>query len=432
MLVGGTVRDEIMNIPCKDYDIEVYGIQPVKLREILDSLGNIDAVGESFAVYKLDNEIDVSIPRRERKSGKGHKGFIIEGDPDMSFEEACSRRDFTMNAIMKDVLTGEIIDPFEGQYAIKNAVLAHVNDETFVEDSLRVLRACQFSARFLMFIDRSTHELCKSIDLSDLPKERIWGELVKILLSPYPDMGLHYLNVLRVNEKLFPEIHVLKGVQQEPEWHPEGDVFIHTEQVVCEARKLIDDLSYPEQITVMLAALCHDFGKASTTKLIDGRWRAKGHEEAGIEPTISFLDKLGIYTIDGFDVREQVIAIVANHLAPVVFYKNPPKIGAFRRLANKVRMDLLCLVSKADVLGRYKDGKPAFTTEAHDWFMEKISKLEIKQRGPDNILMGRHLLELGIKPSKEMGNIIKTIYELQLDGKINNLQEAIEEAKKLI
>jgi tRNA nucleotidyltransferase (CCA-adding enzyme) len=436
MLVGGCVRDELLGIEPKDFDIEVYGVESAKLKEILDEFGTVNTVGESFTVYKIGNDLDVSLPRRERKVARGHKGFFVEGDPNMSFEEACKRRDFTINAIMKDVLTGEIVDCYGGQNDIKLKKIRHIADETFVEDSLRVLRAAQFAARFEFEIDESTITLCKTIDLTDLPKERIWAELEKLLLkSNKPSIGLQYFYDLNIASQLFPELTALVCVTQEPEWHPEGDVDIHTMLVVDEARKLIDDLPYAKQIAVMLGALCHDFGKPATTKFFDGRWRAHGHDEAGIEPTISFLDKLGVYTLDGYDVREQIIQLVRYHLLPGMFDKSKPGDGAFRRLARKVEPDLLYRVSKADALGRNPDWIPKekhFNSDAQERFIERIRGLKIETKAPDQILLGRHLIDLGLKPSRKFGDILGVVYEMQLDGKITNLEDAISEVKLLI
>lgn len=436
MLVGGCIRDELMGFEPKDFDVEVYGIEPPKLKEILSQFGRVDAVGESFTVYKIGQYLDVSLPRRERKVSRGHKGFVVEGDPNMSFEEAAKRRDFTINAIMKDVLTGEIVDIYGGQGDLKLKKIRHIADETFIEDSLRVLRAAQFAARFEFEIDEKTIELCKTIDLTDLPKERIWGELEKLLLkSQKPSIGLKYFYELNIADQLFPELTALVGVPQEFEWHPEGPVDVHTLLVVDEARKLIDDLPYSKQVTVMLGALCHDFGKPSTTQFFDGRIRSHGHDEAGIEPTISFLDKLGIYTLDGYDVREQVIQLVRYHLTPGMFYKNKPGAGAFRRLARKVEPDLLYRVAKADALGRNPEWIPKekwFKAEAQEWFIERVRELNVETKAPEPLLLGRHLIELGLKPSKQFGEILKNIYELQLDGKVTNLEEAIEEAKKYV
>ena len=436
MLVGGCVRDGLMGIEPKDFDLEIYGVEPRQLREILDGFGKVDAVGEAFTVYKIGHDLDVALPRRERKIGRGHKGFVVEGDPQMSFEEAAKRRDFTINAILKDVLTGEIIDVYGGQTDIENKVLRVVSKETFAEDSLRVLRAAQFAARFNFTIDAETVEICRAIDLTDLPKERIWGELEKLLLkSAKPSIGLQYSYDLNVANQLFPELVALVGVPQEAEWHPEGNVDVHTLMVVDEARKLIDDLPYPKQVTVMLGAICHDLGKPATTKFFDGRWRSHAHDEAGVEPTISFLDTLGMHTLDGYDVRQQVIQLVRYHLLPGMFYKSKPGDGAFRRLARKVEPDLLYRVSKADSLGRNPEWLPKekhFDAAAQEWFIERARELNVENDAPKLILLGRHLIELGQKPSKEFGEILKTVYELQLDGKIVNLEEAIAEARNIL
>lgn len=438
MLVGGCVRDELMGIEPKDWDIEVYGIEPKQLREILEIFGRVDAVGEAFTVYKIGQDLDVALPRRERKVGRGHKGFVVEGDPEMSFEEAAKRRDFTINAILKDVLTGEVIDNHNGREDIENRILRLVSKETFAEDSLRVLRAAQFAARFKFDIEPETVEICKQIDLTDLPKERIWGEFEKLLLkAEKPSIGLKWFYDLGIVEQLFPELKSLVGVPQEKEWHPEGNVDVHTLMVADEARKLIDDLPYAKQVTVMLGAVCHDFGKPPTTKFFDGRWRSHAHDEAGVEPTISFLDKLGIYTINGFDVREQIIQLVRYHLKPGMFYKVKDDLGdgAFRRLAQKVEPDLLYRVAKADSLGRNPEWLPKekwFKAEAQEWFIEKARELAVEEKAPQPILMGRHLIELGLKPAPKFKEILDSVYEMQLDGQITNLEEAIAEAKKKI
>ncbi len=438
MLVGGCVRDEIMGIDHKDWDVEVYGVKPQNLREILDKLGDVDVVGEAFTVYKLGNDLDVSIPRRERKVGLGHRGFVVEGDPLMSFEDACSRRDFTINAILKDALTGEIVDPFNGQGDINGKLLRMVSKETFAEDSLRVLRAAQFAARFEFEIDAETVEICNTIDVTDLPKERIWGEFEKLLLRPSrPSIGLDWLYKLGVVRQLFPEMQALVGVPQEPQWHPEGDVDVHTLMVVDEARKLIDELDHPRKVTVMIGALAHDFGKPPTTEFVDGRTRSRGHDEAGVEPALTFLDTLGIHTLDGFDVRNQVVQLVRYHLKPGEYYKakSPVGDGAFRRLARKVEADLLYRVAKADSLGRNPDWLPKekwFGSEAQEWFIEKVRELQIEKKAPDTILMGRHLIELGLEPSPQFKAILDAVYELQLDGKVTGIDAALFEAKKLI
>ncbi len=438
LLVGGCVRDELMGKQPKDWDLEVYNLDAARVREILDQFGSVNVVGESFTVYKLGHDLDVSIPRRERKSGRGHKGFVIEGDPSMSVAEATRRRDFTINAILRDPLTGELSDLYEGQRDLQQRVLRAVSSETFAEDSLRVLRAAQFAARFEFDISPETVELCRNVDLSDLPAERIWGEMEKLLLqAQHPSVGLEWLHKLSAIEKLFPEIQSLIGVPQDPEWHPEGDVFVHTKLVVDRARELIDDLSYPRQVTVMLAALAHDFGKPATTEFIDGRLRSRGHEEAGVPPTESFLERLNVHTLDGYNVRKQVIALVREHLKPGEFYKKRDEVGegAFRRLARRCEPDLLYRVAKADSLGRNAEWVPReqwYGAEAQEWFIERTKELQVEQRPPDPLLLGRHLLELGVEPGPKMGEITRAVYEMQLDGRVRTLDEAIAEARRLI
>ena len=438
LLVGGCVRDLLMDQAPKDWDLEVYQLDPAKLRALLDHFGPVNVVGEAFTVYKLDHDLDVSIPRRERKAGRGHRAFVIEGDPAMSIAEATRRRDFTINAILQDPLTGEIIDPFGGQADIQMKLLRAVAADTFVEDSLRVLRAAQFAARLEFEIEADTVELCRQMDLADLPAERIWGEIEKLLLlAREPYRGMQWLAALGATTKLFPEIEALSGCPQDAEWHPEGDVAVHTYLVVNRARELIADLPYAKQVTVMLAALCHDFGKPATTEFLEGRWRSRGHEDAGVAPTESFLDRLNIHTLDGYDVRSQVIALVRDHLKPGEFYKKREEVGdgAYRRLARKCELDLLYRVAKADSLGRNAEWIPRhqwYDAEAQEWFIKRARELAVDQRAPAPLLMGRHLLEMGLKPGKKMGEILAVVYEMQLDGRVRTLAEAKHEAKEII
>lgn len=438
LLVGGCVRDELMGVVPKDWDVEVYQLGAERLREVLDRLGTVNVVGEAFTVYKLGADLDVSIPRRERKSGRGHRAFVIEGDPSMSVEEATRRRDFTINAILQDPLTGELLDPFEGQKDIAARVLRAVAAETFVEDSLRLLRAAQFAARFEFEIAPETVALCRTMDLTDLPAERIWGELEKLLLrARRPSIGLNWMEKLGVFPQVFPEIQTLIGVPQDPEWHPEGDVFVHTLLAVDRARESIDDLPYARQVTVMLGALAHDFGKPPTTQFLEGRWRSRGHEEAGVEPTSRFLDRINVHTIDGYDVRRQVISLVREHLKPGEFYKKRDEVGegAFRRLARRCEPDLLYRVAKADSLGRNAEWVPRekwYGAEAQEWFLQRVRELNVETRPPDPLLLGRHLIELGLQPGPAMGEITRAVYEMQLDGRVRTLDDAIREARKLI
>jgi tRNA nucleotidyltransferase (CCA-adding enzyme) len=430
LVVGGFVRDRLLGLPSKEVDVEVFGVAEGKLRALLERLGRVEAVGQQFAVYKL-GDVDVALPRRESKSGRGHKGFVVSGDPSMSFVDAARRRDFTINAISWDPLTDTIIDPFDGRGDLAARVLRAVDPATFGDDSLRVLRALQLSARFELTVDFGTRTLCRGIPLDDLPPERVFGEFEKLLLrAQRPSIGFALARDLDVTARLLPEMHALIGCPQEPEWHPEGDVWIHTLMVIDEARQRNGDLPRAQLAAVMLAAVCHDLGKPATTAVIDGRIRSLGHEDAGIAPATAVLDRLNVNSLDGFDVRAQVLAITAHHLKPGAFYKVRDGLtdGAFRRLAQKVDMELLARVAKADCCGRTGD----FDCGAMDWFLERSRALGVEHKPPAPILMGRHLLELGVAPGPRMGEILRAVYELQLDGEVDDLDDAVGRARRLI
>jgi tRNA nucleotidyltransferase (CCA-adding enzyme) len=436
LVVGGWVRDRLRGFPSKDVDIEVFGIAQEHLPALLLPIGRVEPVGQSFPVYKVvppegsAGEIDVALPRRESKRGRGHKGFEVHGDPSMTVAEAARRRDFTINAISWDPLTGRYEDPFDGRGDLERRLLRAVDPKTFADDSLRALRAVQFAARFEYSLEPQTAALCRALSLDDLPAERIWGEIEKLLLNAdRPSIGLQLALDLGIVRQVMRELVPLVGCEQEPEWHPEGDVWIHTLMVVDKARELNGDLDRARLITVMLGALCHDLGKPSTTALVDGRIRSLDHEQAGVEPTVALLDRLNIHTFDGFDVRAQVVGLVAHHLKPGAFRKAAyVSDGAFRRLAQKVDLELLARVARADCLGRTGD----FDCSAMDWFLERARALGVEHHPPAPLLLGRHLLALGLAPGPRIGEILRLVYEKQLDGEVTTVEGGIEQARRLI
>ena len=442
LVVGGWVRDGLRGHPSKDIDLEVFGIPQDRLAALLASLGRVEAVGQSFAVYKLvvggsegaarafSTAIDVALPRRDSKTGRGHKGFEVTGDPFMSFEEAARRRDFTINAISWDPLTGEYIDPFDGRGDLARRLLRAVDLSTFGDDSLRVLRAIQFAARFEFLLDGATAALCRRIPLDDLPAERTWGELEKLLLqAARPSIGFALARDLGVIHALLPELTPLIGCEQEPDWHPEGDVWVHTLMVIDTARAMNGDLDRPRLLAVMLGAVCHDLGKPATTAFIDGKIRSPNHEEAGVEPATRVLDRLNVHTIDGYDVRRQVLGLTAHHLKPGMFHKAPLVTdGAFRRLAQKVDLELLARLARADCRGRAGD----FDCSAMDWFIERARALGVEHQPPKPLLLGRHVLALGVPPGPRVGEVLKAVYELQLDGRVRSVEEAVEAARDIL
>ena len=430
LFVGGWVRDRLLGRDSKDIDLEIYGIEADRLRALLETIGTVNAVGESFTVYKV-GPVDVALPRTESKSGRGHRGFVVTGDPHLPVQEAARRRDFTLNAIAWDPVHDEYLDPYNGRADLERRLLRVVDPATFGDDSLRVLRALQLAARFELTVDDTTKRLCRATALNDLPAERIWGEMEKLLLqAERPSRGFELALELGVVDQLYPELRALVGCEQEPEWHPEGDVWVHTLLVIDQARTRIDDLDRPRQVAVMLGAVCHDLGKPATTAFIDGRIRSRNHEEAGVEPTHRVLDCLNVHTMNGYDVRQQVVGLVAQHLKPGMWHKSASTVGdgAFRRLAKKVDLELLARLAKSDCLGR----PGPFDCSAMDWFLERACALGVEHGAPPPLLLGRHLLKLGLTPGPDIGQILKAVYEQQLDGQVTTAEQAVAAARRII
>lgn len=346
LLVGGSVRDEALGRAPKDFDVEVYGLDAKALEQIAEGFGKVYAVGRAFGILKLSlgigMDIDLSMPRIDSKVGEGHRGFAVKVDPGMSIKDAARRRDFTFNALAKDPLTGEVFDPFGGVQDLRERTLRVTDPERFMDDPLRVYRAAQFVGRFGLRIDPSSHALMESMvgSLKELPNERRREEWEKMLLkSEQPSLGLLTLHSLGVIKALYPELHALSGTPQEFQWHPEGDVWIHTLMSVDTASEIARyyELDEATKRVVLWASLCHDLGKSSTTQFDGGRIRSKGHEAAGAEPTKRFLDGLGMDKA----TTDKVVKIVADHLWPGVTYLQHLRgesvtDGAFRRLAKRI------------------------------------------------------------------------------------------------
>ena len=439
-VVGGAVRDAILGLRMKDFDVEVHGLAAERLSEVASSLGSVDEVGAAFSVLKISGlagvtgAVDVALPRRDSKIGAGHRGIAAVGDPFLGVAEAARRRDFTINALLLDPATGEVLDPHGGRGDLEAGLLRAVDLATFGEDPLRALRAVQLAARFEFRVERATSELCSRMPLDSLPADRIFGEIEKLLLkAPRPSLGLALMKDWGMLPVIAPELVSLAETPQDPAWHPEGDVWIHSLQVVDEAAGLIADFAddRPRALTVMLGALCHDLGKPATTKFEEGHVRSRGHEEAGLAPTTALLDRWNVHTLLGYDVRAQVLALVADHLKPGELYKERERVsdGAIRRLARRCEPDLLYRVARADCLGR-RPGN--FEPVAMEWFRDKIRALAVEIKPPAPLLQGRDLLALGLSPGPEVGRILKQVYERQLDGHVTTVEGAREEARRIV
>lgn len=437
-LVGGCVRDWLLGLRPKDFDVEVAGADFTLLQRTLAPFGATDVVGRSFGVVKLrlpdGTEFDFSLPRRESKTGSGHRGFAITPDPSLTDAEAAARRDFTVNAIAWDPFSGELIDPLGGVEDLKKRVLRHASD-AFAEDPLRVLRAMQLAGRFDFTLEFETAQLCRGISGSyrELPIERVWGEWDKwATQSIKPSRGL---TVLEQTGWLihFPELAQLRNCPQEPEWHPEGDVFTHT-QHCCDALVRLPEWQESPSFRrrfLLLAVLAHDFGKPMTTIRAERRdvmrWTSPGHEAAGGPLADSFLQRIGAPSDIADYVRPLVVSHLVHHHGPQSEFGDTQ----VRRLARRLEpatIDDLALVMRADSLGR----PPLYSPDTH----ALIHKLQAKSRllkladsAPRPLLLGRHLIALGLKPGPDFKPLLDQAFEAQLDGAFLDEAAAIVWAK---
>ena len=437
IVVGGSVRDYFLSLECKDYDVEVYGLNSLEeLEEILLEFGKVNLVGKSFGILKFsyqNQEYDFSFPRIERKISVGHKGFDVEIDGSLEYKEASIRRDFTINAIGYDIEAYKFLDPYGGLDDIKSKILRHINSKTFVEDPLRVYRAMQFSARFEYKLAQQTFKLCKEMVkkrmLDELPKERVYEEFKKLLLkSKKPSIGFELMRELGILERYFSELYAIIDVPQSPKWHPEGDVWVHTMMSLDAMAKELSakDIDSKQKLKYMFAILCHDLGKAKTTTIEeDGTIRSIGHEKAGVEPTKSFLQKL----TNEQDLIESILPLVEHHLKPSQFFSAKSKASAIRRLATKVNIEELVVVAKADFLGRTTKEALSGKYEAGEWLLKRAEELNVKNKPIKPLIQGRDLIALGLKPSPKFKEILNELYIMQLDGKFNTKDEAIEYIK---
>ena len=397
LLVGGFVRDLIMNraAASKDIDIEVYGLTFAALAEALGRAGRVDEVGKSFGVLKIragDTDLDVNVPRRERKIGTGHRGFDITPDMSLDYREASARRDFTMNAIMLDPEAGTVIDCHGGLDDIAAGVLRHTS-AAFAEDPLRVLRAVQFAARFGFTLAPETAALCRQLApaYAELPVERVWCEVEKI-----GTRGTDITGALRVLAETgwewhFPQIAALHGIEQDPEWHPEGDVHVHSGLAADQAARLADEatLTGADRFVVVMAALAHDFGKVTHTQRTGGRITSHDHAAAGVEPAQAFLHSVGCP--EGLTAR--IVPLVREHMN-CVGRPTKPAVGRLVRRLVPAKMTELAIVCGADRAGR---GDPSAPNNAAAW-LAVASDLRVAERPAKGLLTGDHLIAAGMKP----------------------------------
>jgi tRNA nucleotidyltransferase (CCA-adding enzyme) len=414
-LVGGCIRDLVLGRQPHDLDIEISGLPPGRLHTLLTEHFSVQLVGKAFGVFKLQGlPIDISIPSRLLTDNESTTGLLRQSDPDMDIDEALARRDFTVNAMAWDPDTLEFRDPFNGRADLDAHVLRHISD-CFTEDPLRVLRGMQLAARFGLTAAPETVALCKTLTQDGQPSERLWEEWKKLLLQGVkPSLGLQFLSDCDWL-RFYPELAALQGCEQDPVWHPEGDVWIHTLHCL-DWFALECTGNQQDDLIVGLGILCHDFGKPATTTMDYGRITSRGHEPQGEAPTRRFLERL----TNQNDLINEVVPLVLYHLRPRALFDANASDSAVRRLAKQVqRIDRLVRVARADHAGR--PPKPFDGFPAGSWLLERARRLEVEDQAPTPLVTGRHLLELGMLPGPHLGEVLDDCYEAQLDGLFTTL-----------
>ena len=385
-LVGGSVRDQLLGQPVKDWDIEVFGLAAEQLEAALRNVGRVNTVGRSFAVFKVrkgGHELDVSLPRRDVKTGPGHRGITVEGDPDMSPREAARRRDLTINAILVDLYTHEVLDPWNGVGDLRDGILREVDPHTFLEDPLRALRVVQFAARLPCNPTPSLIALCRQAPLDELPAERIRGEWMKLMLKGTPSRGLRVAQEAQILPRLFPEI--LAG----PTPHDALDNAVaYRDRVADPGRR------WAYMLAVWLLAARRD-------------------------DVVATLDHLNVHRQDGYPVRDKVLAAWDARLAPIDTH------AELRHLSTRTELELTLLSRRAWC--------PRFgANDLIDSAVDAACSLDIQHAAPTPMLRGRDLRNLGVQPGREMGRLVQDAYRAQLDGSVTSLEEAIAHVARIL
>lgn len=452
--VGGFIRDHLRGNPTEDVDLLILKHQVDEIIAKLKPHGRVDLVGKSFGVIKFTREgktYDIALPRLdkpEESKKRTHKDFKIITDPNLPLEKDLARRDFRCNSIALRLADGRLIDPFRGQEDIKNKILRMTNPEAFPEDPLRVLRAARFASVLKFSIDPPLYELAQKIDLTGLSQERINDELFRLLLnSSEPSLGLAEFFKLSVLKQLFPELYELTLSIQDSIFHPETDefghhtVWPHTLITVDQATRLAKkyNLSPAKTLSLLLAALFHDVGKPKTAQweYKNGRMvlTNKGHDILSEKITQEVFNRMKLFSWNGVDVRTIALHLIRCHHRPSELWQNREVITrkALNRLAADVNgeIDLLIFLDVADRSGRSPQPIEELDQEGQ-WLKQKFEELNVSRETIKPLVMGRHLISLGLKPGPEMGKILKKIYELQLDNEFQTLEEGLKIARKII
>lgn len=421
LLVGGAVRDLLMHKNVKDIDIEVHGLTVKQVEDILRRYGPVSLVGKQFGVFRLHGlDVDWSLPRSD-ESGRKPQVTI---DPYLTFEAAFRRRDLTINAMGIDLQTHELIDPFGGQQDLAKKILRTPDKDFFIQDPLRFYRVMQFMGRFEMTPDEQLSQVCATMDIAGVSVERIEKEFEKLFLrSNRPSLGIRWLRTINRLQEILPELAATIGVEQEPSYHPEGDVFEHSMQALDAAAQL-QGCEQGKKLILMFAALCHDLGKVSTTKLVDGKIISHGHAEVGARLAKKLLKRITRTK----DLIMAVVKLVHSHMQPIQMIRAGAKPPAYKRLARKlapeVTLAMLANLVRCDQLGRNPKSHDPLSGDLPelDEFLSKAEKANVLVSIEKPVLMGKDLLDC-VQPGPEMGRLLKKAYQLQISKSITDKDE---------
>lgn len=424
-LVGGAVRDLLLKRSVKDLDFEVHNLTQNQLQGILSRSGEVNSVGKSFGVFKtrVESEIDWSLPRSDSLGRRPD----VTINPTMTIESALRRRDFTINAMALNIMTYELHDPFQGEKDLINGVLQCPDRSAFPEDPLRFFRVMQFMGRFEVMPSDELNELCRAMDISAISRERIEEELRKLLLkSKEPSRGFRWIRkVNRLNE-IFPELAALVNVSQDQAYHPEGNVWEHTMQVLdaaADVRKFLS--SQEEKLALMYAALCHDLGKADATIIHeDGRMNNYGHEAVSAIRARQLVKRVS----GNKALAEKVRKLVLYHKLPEQLIQVTTKSANFKWLALKLAPETnarqLALLFEADCRGRNGNERKPLRGPVPDAqrFLQKMNEACVSDKPEEPVLRGRDLLDV-VSEGPELGELIKMAYEIQIEEGIGDKEE---------
>ncbi len=401
---GGYVRDLIMNTPAKDYDIATTA-SPDEVVKLFDKTV---AVGKQFGVIiaVLDGRhFEIATFRRE---GPYRDGRHPENVSFTTPEEDAKRRDFTVNGLFFDPVKEEVIDYVGGRNDIQAKIIRTIGkaEERFEEDRLRMLRAIRFAANLGFQIESKTWSAIKSMreKIHSVSQERIRDELIKMFTRPNAGIGLELLSECGLLAEILPEIEAMKGVEQPPEHHPEGDVFIHT-------KMLMDQLDQPSAV-LAFGALLHDVGKPATFSDEGGKIHFYNHPHIGSEIAGKLLTRLRFSNRDIADI----LSCVENHMK----FANVKemRVGKLKQFIARGNFDTELALHKIDCLASH--GK----LELFHFLNEKKEEFKKEELKPKPVLNGNDLLELGIKAGPKMKEILEEAYSLQLEHKIQSKDEA--------